>query len=124
MTCFILIPKVRRLSRSIANETPQSLDHVHYSGYTYAQVKPLVGMMLDCCRIARKHHGAVFEKYSDKRYKRSASYVQTELAKGFQLPFAYQLPCTVPFELLDEQLLAQDPGFGSHALRMPIPIQG
>ena len=44
-------------------------------------------MMLDCCRIARKHHAAVFEKYADRKYKRVSTFVEGQLQKGFKLPF-------------------------------------
>jgi hypothetical protein len=43
-------------------------------------------MMTDCCEFPQKHHGAVFEKYSDKRYKRASIFVQGEISRGFQLP--------------------------------------
>lgn len=64
----------------------QSLLHVHYSQYLYSQLRPLVQTILECCEDPRKHHAAVFDKYSDKRYKRASIYVETEIQKGFQLP--------------------------------------
>lgn len=64
-----------------------TLPHVHFSGYTWAQIKPLVAMIMECCQIAQKHHAAVYEKYTDRRFKKSSIYVQEELAKGFKLPF-------------------------------------
>ncbi|KAJ4407453.1 B-type cyclin [Gnomoniopsis sp. IMI 355080] len=69
-----------------------SLAHIHYSGYTWAQVKPLVAMVLECCRSPQKHHAAVYEKYCDRRYKKSSIFVQDELAKGFMLPFHNDIP--------------------------------
>lgn len=48
-------------------------------------------MMLECCENPQKHHGAVFDKYSDRRYKRASLYVQSEMARGFVLP-SIQLP--------------------------------
>lgn len=66
----------------------QSLAHVHYSGYTLNQLRQLVSIMLECCENPQKHHAAVYEKYTDKRYKRAAIFVATEISKGFQLPFA------------------------------------
>lgn len=44
--------------------------------------------MLECCENPQKHHPAVYEKYTDKRYKRASLFVAAEVAKGFQLPFA------------------------------------
>ena len=43
-------------------------------------------MIMDCCRNPAKHHSAVFEKYSDRRYKRASLFVQAETDKGFILP--------------------------------------
>ncbi|KAJ5610987.1 hypothetical protein N7510_007706 [Penicillium lagena] len=60
--------------------------HAFYSGYLYAQLIPVITTMLDCCVNPRRHHGAVFEKYSDRRFKRAALYVETEIMRGFLLP--------------------------------------
>ena len=43
-------------------------------------------MIKECCENPEKHHSAVFEKYSDRRYKRASLFVQTEMNKGFLLP--------------------------------------
>lgn len=59
--------------------------HTYYSGYTFSQLRPLLSVMLECCENPTKHHGAVYTKYSDKRYKRAALYVEGEMANGFQL---------------------------------------
>jgi len=64
----------------------QSPAHVYYSGYTWTQIRPLVSMILECCESPHKHHSAVFEKYSDRRYKRASIFVQAEMTKGFTLP--------------------------------------
>jgi G2/mitotic-specific cyclin 3/4 len=42
--------------------------------------------MLECCQQPRTHHAAVYEKYSDKRYKRASMFVEAELMKGYALP--------------------------------------
>jgi G2/mitotic-specific cyclin 3/4 len=42
--------------------------------------------MLECCENPEKHHSAVFEKYSDRRYKRASHFVQGEMKRGFTLP--------------------------------------
>lgn len=42
--------------------------------------------MLECCERPQKHHGAVFDKYCDKRFKRASIFVETEVANGFRLP--------------------------------------
>lgn len=69
-----------------------TISHVHYSGYTWAQIKPLVAMILECCQMADKHHRAIFDKYTDRRFKKSSVFVQEELAKGFRLPFQNAIP--------------------------------
>lgn len=48
-------------------------------------------MLLECCENPQKHHQAVFDKYSDRRYKRASLFVEAEMAKGFALP----APCIV-----------------------------
>ncbi|KAJ4351227.1 B-type cyclin [Didymosphaeria variabile] len=51
-------------------------------------LRSLLSVMLECCENPQKHHAAVYDKYTDKRYKRASVFVGTELNKGFQLPFA------------------------------------
>ncbi|KAL4794629.1 cyclin-like protein [Aspergillus venezuelensis] len=46
--------------------------HVHYAGYTYSQLYPLVSLMLECFEMPRKHHAAIYEKYTDKRFKHAS----------------------------------------------------
>ena len=41
--------------------------------------------MVESCENPQKHHGAIFDKYSDKRYKRASLFVQNEMRKGFTL---------------------------------------
>jgi len=41
--------------------------------------------MVECCEDARTHHCAVYDKYTDKRYKRASSFAQGEMQKGFQV---------------------------------------
>lgn len=43
-------------------------------------------MLVKCCKDPRSHHSAVYEKYTEKKYKRASLYVETELQNGFQLP--------------------------------------
>ncbi|KAF2269899.1 hypothetical protein CC78DRAFT_539814 [Lojkania enalia] len=75
------------LARYMLKKGDWSLAHVHYSGYTLLQLRQLVLVILECCDNPQKHHAAVYDKYSDKRYKRASVFVETELSKGFQLPF-------------------------------------
>lgn len=49
-------------------------------------------MILECCQSPKQHHLGVYEKYSDRRFKRSSLFVQEELARGFVLPFYNAIP--------------------------------
>lgn len=42
-------------------------------------------MMIGCCEQPRLHHGAVYEKYCDKRFKEASLIVQDALEQGFAL---------------------------------------
>ncbi|KAG4411321.1 hypothetical protein IFR04_015548 [Cadophora malorum] len=79
-------------ARTMLKKGDWSPAHVYYSGYTWTQLKPIVSMMMECCENPLKHHAAVFEKYSDRRYKRASQFVQAEMAKGFRLPAMYSRP--------------------------------
>lgn len=74
------------LARLMLGKGEWGLAHVHYSTYTYTQLRPLLNAMLECCEDPRKHHMAVYDKYTDKRFKRASTYVETEMQKGFTLP--------------------------------------
>ncbi|KAL3957798.1 hypothetical protein ACCO45_008376 [Purpureocillium lilacinum] len=74
------------LSRLILNKGDWTKQHVHYSGYTWVQIKPLVTMMIECCENAALHHSAVYEKYKDRRFKEASKVVQRALDAGFKLP--------------------------------------
>ncbi|PHH88658.1 hypothetical protein CDD83_7260 [Cordyceps sp. RAO-2017] len=74
------------LSRLVLNKGDWTKLHVHYSGYTWGQLKALVGMMIECCDKPRMHHAAVFEKYKDRRFKEASTLVQRALDAGFTLP--------------------------------------
>ncbi|RMD44978.1 hypothetical protein DV735_g58, partial [Chaetothyriales sp. CBS 134920] len=74
------------LARMMLRKGSWTPHHVHYSGYTFAQLRPLLRLLLECCENPRKHHAAVFTKYSDKRYKRASAFVEAELLRGFRLP--------------------------------------
>lgn len=77
------------LAREMLRKGSWSRHHVHYSGYTWSQLKPAVQLLLDCCEDPRKHHNAVFNKYCDKRYKRAAAFVETEVTRGFSINDSY-----------------------------------
>ncbi|KAL0465756.1 cyclin-like protein [Neurospora intermedia] len=74
------------LSRFFLQRGPWTHAHVHFSGYTLAQLRPLIISILDCCQEPRKHHGAVYDKYSHQRFKSASTFVEGKIAKGFVLP--------------------------------------
>jgi hypothetical protein len=43
-------------------------------------------MMIECCDRPHLHHAAVFDKYTDRRYKEASLLVQAALDAGFTLP--------------------------------------
>ncbi|KAK3378374.1 cyclin-like protein [Podospora didyma] len=74
------------LARMMLRKGEWTLSHVHYSGYTMDQLRPLLAMLVQCCENPRKHHGAVFDKYAGSRYKNASTFVEGEMGKGFSLP--------------------------------------
>lgn len=74
------------LARFMLKKGDWSQAHVHYSQYTYAQLRQLISVIVECCEDAQKHHQAVYEKYADKRFKRASLYVEAEMRNGFVLP--------------------------------------
>ncbi|KAF1918440.1 cyclin-like protein [Ampelomyces quisqualis] len=75
------------LARLMLKKGDWSQSHVHYSGYTLSQLRQLLSTILECCDNPQKHHAAVYEKYTDKRYKRASVFVEAEINKNFSLPF-------------------------------------
>ncbi|KAF2225951.1 cyclin-like protein [Elsinoe ampelina] len=73
------------LARQMLRKGDWTPAHVYYSNYTYAQLRPLTAVMVECCEDPNKHHAAVFAKYQDKRYKKASYFVQTEMQAGFVL---------------------------------------
>lgn len=64
------------LSRKLLNRGSWTELHVFYSGYTESQLKPLATTLLKICENAETHHKAIFEKYQERKYRRSSIYVQ------------------------------------------------
>lgn len=46
---------------------------------------PVMTTMMECCEDPQRHHQAIFEKYSDRRFKRASLFVETEFRQGFTL---------------------------------------
>lgn len=53
--------------------------HVFYLGYTEEQLKPLAEVLLGVCQDAESHHKAIYEKYAERRYRRSSQFVREYL---------------------------------------------
>ncbi|EEQ38100.1 Cyclin, N-terminal domain family protein [Clavispora lusitaniae] len=64
------------LSRKILNKGSWTELHVFYSGYTEEQLRPLARIFMDICSQAEQNHKAIFEKYQERRYRRSSLFVQ------------------------------------------------
>lgn len=73
------------LARMMLKKGVWSLAHVYYANYTYSQLFNLILLMVECCEDARKHHCAIFDKYTDKRYKRASHFAESEMKRGFQI---------------------------------------
>ncbi|KAI4144663.1 MAG: hypothetical protein L6R39_004093 [Caloplaca ligustica] len=73
------------LARMMLKKGHWSSAHTYYSNYTYAQLYSLILLIVECCEDPRKHHAAIFDKYTDKRYKRAALFSETEMRRGFQI---------------------------------------
>jgi G2/mitotic-specific cyclin 3/4 len=74
------------MARLMIHNDEWSKAHVYYSNYTWSQLHQLLAAILECCEDPDKHHSAVYDKYTDKRYKRSSIFVKGKLAAGFRLP--------------------------------------
>lgn len=46
---------------------------------------PVMITMMECCEDPQRHHQAIFEKYSDRRFKRASLFVEAESKQGFTL---------------------------------------
>ncbi|KAK0735519.1 cyclin-like protein [Apiosordaria backusii] len=77
------------ISRMFLEKGDWTLSHVHYSGYTLSQLKPLINMMFECCREPRKHHSAVYDKYSSPKYKNASTFVESKMLRGVTLSYLY-----------------------------------
>ncbi|KAK0614288.1 cyclin-like protein [Immersiella caudata] len=95
------------LSRLMLKKGDWTAAHIHYSGYTMAQLRPLISMMFECCQDGFKHHSAVFEKYSSQKYKKASTYVESEIKKGFQLCFSSSQGLLKSSQAFDDSLIGQ-----------------
>ncbi|KAL8898147.1 MAG: hypothetical protein Q9207_006850 [Kuettlingeria erythrocarpa] len=73
------------LARMMLKKGHWTTAHTYYSNYTYTQLYSLILLIVECCEDPRKHHAAIFDKYTDKRYKRASLFSETEMRRGFQV---------------------------------------
>lgn len=64
------------LSRLLLSRGEWTKNHIFYSGYTSEQLKPLATILLNSCRNPEEHHKSIFEKYQERRFRRSSLFVQ------------------------------------------------
>ncbi|OBA23022.1 A/B/D/E cyclin [Metschnikowia bicuspidata var. bicuspidata NRRL YB-4993] len=64
------------LLRKMLNKGAWTELHVFYSGYTEEQLKPLARVFMDICTNAETSHKAIYEKYQERKYRRSSLFVQ------------------------------------------------
>ncbi|KAL0635505.1 B-type cyclin [Maublancomyces gigas] len=64
------------LARHMLKKGQWTPAHTFYSGYTAVQLESLIHTLVECCENPKNHHGAVYDKFSDRRYKRASLYVQ------------------------------------------------
>jgi G2/mitotic-specific cyclin 3/4 len=67
------------LSRRMLGRGNWTEAHVYYTGYTAEQLLPLAEILEECCISSESHHRTIFQKYSERRFKRAATYVQEYL---------------------------------------------
>ncbi|KAK3308958.1 cyclin-like protein [Chaetomium strumarium] len=108
------------ISRLFLGKGDWSLAHVHYSGYTFSQLKPLVKMLYECCQYPSKHHGAVYDKYAGPKYKQSSTFVEGKIASGLTLSQLYDAAFSQPST---PSLLGDEIGRSFPASDNPVPIK-
>lgn len=91
------------LARYMLRKGTWTAAHTHYSGYTLAQLKPLVSLIFECCSDQVMHHWAVYDKYQGARFKHVSVFVRSEISKGFRLSFEpAAIECGTNHRILDE----------------------
>ncbi|KAJ6108925.1 hypothetical protein N7512_008762 [Penicillium capsulatum] len=79
------------LARLVLDKGVWTFDHAHYSGYIYGQLLPVMDTLMECCQRPLDHHRAIYEKYSDRRFKRVSTLIAAAIKRGFFVPGAVPL---------------------------------
>ncbi|KAK3325700.1 cyclin-like protein [Apodospora peruviana] len=108
------------LSRLILGKGDWTLAHAHYAGYTMDQLRPLIVMIYQCCQDPRKHHGAVFDKYSSSKYDCVSRKVEDKVRQGWTVPLAPALSMLTSTSALDDNSHA----FEYNRMSLLIPTEG
>ena len=53
--------------------------HIYWSAYTWPDINWIVGRILECCQSPQTNHLAVYEKYSEDRFRHAAVFVQEQM---------------------------------------------
>ncbi|KAK4142169.1 cyclin-like protein [Dichotomopilus funicola] len=77
------------ISRMFLDKGGWTLAHVHYSGYTLGQLKPLIKVLFECCQYPEKHHSIVYEKYASPKYKGASAIIAGKMETGLTLSQLY-----------------------------------
>ncbi|KAI5949291.1 CLB4 [Candida jiufengensis] len=67
------------LSRFLLNKGEWTKAHVYFSGYCERQLRSLAEQILENCKNPEKNHKAIFEKYAERRFRKSSLFVQDYL---------------------------------------------
>lgn len=76
---LMLAPDTHKLSLDLV----WSPWHVYWSGYTWADINSVVFRILECCQSHHISHTAVYEKYSDCRFRHAAAFVEEQMNTVF-----------------------------------------
>ena len=95
---------------------------MHYSGYTWAQLKPVAQVIWDCCQNPRVHHPSIYEKYADRRFKKASIFVEDEVCKGVTPSFLLSAPAG-PTQLPSVRQLFEDTFYGAQNAENSSPRQ-
>lgn len=64
------------LARRMLQRGPWTNCHVYFSGYTLSQLQPAIDAILESCKDPQTNHNAIYEKYTDRRFKRASLFVK------------------------------------------------
>ncbi|KAA8916404.1 hypothetical protein TRICI_001448 [Trichomonascus ciferrii] len=75
------------LARRMLQRGPWTNCHVYFSGYTLSQLQPAIDAILESCKDPQTNHNAIYEKYTDRRFKRASLFVKNWMDSDKQKHF-------------------------------------